>query len=289
MRIATWAIAGLAVEVLSDDPEGFIGSPAFLEYETMPESSLPDIRIQWRRVARLTTISEACLAYDPGGIWRMYRNPNRDGWVADIRYEKQTPTARITIDDKWSDVEFREIPYPDEAFSPLCYGGLELLVRTRLLDCCGIVFHASGIDDSGSGIMFVGHSGAGKSTQADIWSTHSGAILINHDRMAVRMQDSGVTLHGLPWGGSAKITLNHSAPLKAIVLLEQSDRNSISPVPTLEAVAELISCTFLPYWDEERMEKAFSIIEELTARVPVLRLRCRPEPAVIELVRSALI
>ena len=276
------------MDASSEDPAGFRASPAFLGFQTPKDCSGPDIDIHWRRVSGLPDMPDEEIAYDPGEVWRIYRLPDGRGWAADIRYSEPRPTARMTVDSAWSNVDFLEIPYPDDSFSPLCYGGMELLIRTRLLDCSGMVFHAAGIDDHGGGVLFIGHSGAGKSTQARIWSEHAGAVIINHDRMALRMTDSGVTAHGLPWGGSAKVTLNRSAPVKAIVLLEQAAENSISSVPDVEAVAELLTCTFLPYWDEARMDRAFGIIQTLVARVPILRLRCRPEPSVIELVRSAL-
>ena len=38
----------------------------------------------------------------------------------------------------------------------------------------GLVLHASALDDNGKGIVFVGHSGAGKSTQVDLWSREPG-------------------------------------------------------------------------------------------------------------------
>ncbi len=51
----------------------------------------------------------------------------------------------------------------------------ELLLHTRILLTNGLVFHAACMDDNGRGIVFVGHSGAGKSTQVDFWKQVPGA------------------------------------------------------------------------------------------------------------------
>ena len=50
----------------------------------------------------------------------------------------------------------------------------------------------------------------------------------------------------------------------------------------------LAARAFLPYWNSELLTRAFDVLDRLLAQIPVYRLRCCPEPAVIPLVRAVL-
>ena len=133
--------------------------------------------------------------------------------------------------------------------SLLNIGAGELILRTAILFTGGLVFHASGLDDNGKGIVFVGHSGAGKSTQVGLWSQEPGVIAMNDDRIAVRVEANGAMCYGTPWGGTADIARNHAAPLSALIVLEQAPENAIQPLAPAAAASLLTARAFLPYWD----------------------------------------
>jgi hypothetical protein len=151
-----------------------------------------------------------------------------------------------------------------------------------------LVFHSSGLDDNGKGIVFIGHSGAGKSTQLGLWSQEPDVIALNDDRIAVRVEARGPMCYGTPWGGSADIASNHAAPLAALIVLEQAPENAIRALARADAAPLLAARAFLPFWDQSLMLRAMANLNTILAHVPVYRLRCRPEMAVIPLVRSAL-
>ena len=73
-----------------------------------------------------------------------------------------------------------------------------------------LVFHSSGIDDNGKGIVFIGHAEAGKSTQAEICSKEPGVIAMNDDRVAVQLNEGKPICYGTSWGGTSEIARNHS-------------------------------------------------------------------------------
>jgi hypothetical protein len=160
--------------------------------------------------------------------------------------------------------------------------------RTRILFAGGFVIHASGLDDNGRGILFTGYSGAGKSTQAALWSQFPGVVVMNDDRVAVRVEGDGAAVYGTPWAGEMNSPRNHNAPLSAVFILEQAPENSILRLPNEASAPVLLARSFLPYWDLALMGRALQILDALLDRVPVYLLRCRPEPSVIPLVRSVL-
>jgi hypothetical protein len=230
------------------------------------------------------------LIYDPGSIWRMYSAS--EGYYAAISYIEQDAMAGLQgllrANAAWDELTLEERRSGTGWRSLLELGAGELLLRSRILLTGGLVFHASGIDDNGRGIVFVGHSGAGKSTQACMWSELPGVVAMNDDRIAVRSNAGGATCYGTPWGGTADIARNHQAPLSAIILLEQASENEILRISPPDAAPLLLTRAFLPYWDQALMRRALANLDALLARVPVYRLRCRPEPEVISMVRSVL-
>ena len=229
--------------------------------------------------------------FDPGSIWRMYCNADGTIYTALISYpgeDGRSRQAMLTTNAAWDDIVLTERRDGPAWRSLVAFGVGEIIFRTRVIFADGLVFHASGIDDNGKGIVFVGHSGAGKSTQVGLWSKFPGVTAMNDDRIAVRVKNGNAVAYGTPWGGTANIARNHRAPLAAIVVLEQATENEIHPVQQSAAAPLLLPRTFLPYWDQALMCQAIDILGRLLDCVPVYRLRCQPEPDVIPLVRSIL-
>lgn len=230
------------------------------------------------------------LIYDPGSIWKMHRAG--DQFFAAMTYgsDGSAPQARSVLraNSVWNDLTLTEQRSGAAWQSLLDIGAGELILRTAILFTGGLVFHSSGLDDNGKGIVFIGHAGAGKSTQAGLWSQVPGVVAMNDDRIAVRTNAGGAICCGTPWGGTANIARNHRAPLSALILLEHGSENDIQRLTPSASAPLLLARAFLPYWDRALMQRAMANLNALLAHVPVYRLRCRPEPEVVSLVRSVL-
>jgi hypothetical protein len=225
------------------------------------------------------------LIYDPGSIWKMYRRGSN--FYAIIKYPNLTEGV-LQTNLTWDNLILKECNLLGKPWSLLNSGAGELIIRTAILFNDGLMFHSSGLDDNGKGIVFVGHSGAGKSTQLDLWSKESGVIAMNDDRVAVRVIEGNPICYGTPWSGSSNIACNHSAPLSALILLEQAPENEIRQLSPSTSASLLLVRAFLPYWDRDLMGLALENLNKILSKVPVFLLRCRPEPEVIPLVRSVL-
>ena len=129
------------------------------------------------------------LIYDPGSIWKMYRAG--EDYYAALTYQGEGQAAQaqgvLRANPTWDDLTLTEQRTGPRWQSLLNIGAGELILRTAILFTGGLVFHSSGLDDNGKGIVFVGHSGAGKSTQVGLWSQEPGVIAMNDDRIAVRV------------------------------------------------------------------------------------------------------
>jgi hypothetical protein len=252
-----------------------------------PEKPLARVALGWEE-SESAPAPRGDLIYDPGSIWKMYREG--PDFYAALTYHSQRRAAQgvLRANSAWDDLTLTERRTGAAWRSLLNIGAGELILRTAILFTGGLIFHSSGLDDNGKGIVFIGHSGAGKSTQADLWSQEPGVIAMNDDRIAVRVEARGPMCYGTPWGGTADIARNHAAPLAALIVLEQAPENAIQPLAPAAAAPRLTARAFLPYWDQSLMSRAMANLNAILARVPVYRLRCRPERAVIPLVRSVL-
>jgi hypothetical protein len=283
-------IGNLLIELSSSLSATELGIEARLgTFFGAPERPVGRIALRWEQSLGPPT-PRGDLVYDPGSIWKMYK-AGRDCDAA-LTYEGDglalQAQAVLRANAAWDTLTLREHRTGRCWRSLLNIGAGELLFRTAILFTDGLVFHAAGLDDNGKGIVFVGHAGAGKSTQLGQWSDEPGVVAMNDDRIAVRVEAGGPRCYGTPWGGTSNIARNHAAPLAALVLIEQAPENAIEPVPPAAAASLVTARAFLPYWDPLLMVRALGNLNAILARVPVYRLRCRPERATGPLVRSVL-
>lgn len=167
-----------------------------------------------------------------------------------------------------------------------------LLFRYSLLFHRGIVVHASTIQWNGKAIMFSAPSGTGKSTHVRLWQQALGNDIkvLNDDTPAVRFAGNhGPRVYGTPWCGSSNMHCNDSAPLGAIVLLQQAPENSLQRLNRQQAAAMLMPRSFLPYFDRHMLSLACDTLEAMISSVPVYLLKCLPNQEAMEMVYQCLI
>lgn len=164
----------------------------------------------------------------------------------------------------------------------------EIAFRNRILFHDGLVIHGSAIECENKGIIFSGPSGTGKSTQSRLWRKYKKAEMINDDRPALRVIEGASYVFGTMWNGSSKKCTNKSAPLAAIVLLQQNAENKIERLADDEAVKRLMPRSFLPYNNEENMGRALKNLEKIVSVTPVFLLKCRPDREAVELLCQCL-
>ena len=147
--------------------------------------------------------------------------------------------------------------------------------------------HSSLIDHRGHGLMFLGPSGIGKTTQAELWNKYRDALIINGDIVFVQETDDGFLGWGTPWHGSSPYCENTSVPLKAMIVLKQAPENSIRELTGFEKVTEVSNSVFYPQWLENGMELCLETLDHLLTRIPVYELSCRPDEDAVRLAEEA--
>jgi hypothetical protein len=224
-----------------------------------------------------------------GGLWSAFAG------ATGTKFYFSSPTLGISpYKAAWFDSTFqrghivirRDCFASDQPVFPLEYPVDELAMMHRLSLGEGVELHALGLEDQdGAGYLFLGHSGAGKSTTARLWMSEPGVKLLSDDRIILRKQDGKYWMYGTPWHGDAGVSSAGCAPLSAIFLLEQSPVNKIQPLPGAKAAAELFARCFVPHYLGEGMQFALDFFDELTRLIPCSVFRFAPTESAVEAIR----
>lgn len=136
-------------------------------------------------------------------------------------------------------------------------------------DACWL--HSGGIKYKNNGFLFVGHSGAGKSTIIKMLKNH--AEILCDDRNIIRKHTEGFRIHGT-WGhGEVPLVSNTSAPLKAIFLLSHSDETRIvREHDRVKIIKMLLACLIKPFLTHEWWNLSIDFFSNLIKNTPVYSL-----------------
>ena len=147
----------------------------------------------------------------------------------------------------------------------------------------GLALHASLVEKDGFGVVFLGPSGMGKSTQAKLWKKYLDADFLIGDRPGMRKINGKWVGFGMPWDGKDCIFRQTSVPVRALVWLEQAKENHITPMNTKQAMSVMLKQAMMPEWDDAAMDGAAVLMGAIAQDVPMFHLRCLPDEAAARL------
>jgi len=197
-----------------------------------------------------------------------------------------TDVWQLSLDAKFRQGSLIEAPVmPDRTVRADGYPLLEYIVARLVARHDGALIHAStAIVDDGS-YVFVGHSGAGKSTIASI-AEAEGARIPTDDRTILTIRDGSPMAWGTPWHGSLIRKSPDGAPLRALYLLRQAKEDRCEPLTRSQAVKELFVRLIQPRLHPTEVQLTLEVLERIVERVPVAVLHFRPTPAAFALALS---
>ncbi len=137
------------------------------------------------------------------------------------------------------------------------------------------------------GFLFVGHSGAGKSTIVTQLRPY-GEILCD-DRNIVRRYPEGWRLFGTWSHGDVPDVSPNSAPLRGIFLLEQAPHNQLIPITDRREIVRTLPFFIVkPLVTADWWEKTLDLVGAIAREVPVYRLQFDQTGSVIDTLRALL-
>lgn len=137
----------------------------------------------------------------------------------------------------------------------------------------GLIVHAAGVQLDEKAYLFIGPSGAGKTTAAgQVFGGRSFAV----DRVAISMARGDTQAWALPGGtrpaGGVDCNSGCRLPVGAVLRVVKSSVLRVETLATHRAVAVVRESTLMTRWDPRAEEQRLSAIERLALAVPVVRL-----------------
>ena len=276
-----YRIAGLIFQL--ETPEPLHQTEAFLPFIVQPQAA--DITVRFRPCGSLALPQGPerfrnlfYAAYDGTyGPTRIYFDPKEDGRIYGMRRICQDGSIEVT---------FREADYESFCYSNNSF--FHVALEEVLLRFHGLILHAYLVDVDGTGILFTGPSGIGKSTQAELWAREKHARILNGDRVILRRTDEGWRAYGSPYAGSSGYWRNESTTPKAVVILDQSRENQIKRPAPRQCFQSIWTGLILNTWNPQFVNQASSMAQRLMEELPIYWFGCTPDASAVETLSRAL-
>jgi hypothetical protein len=282
-RRLAFRVGGTSFGLFSDDHIELALDPSMRDFVVEPSFGDIQIEVGWTTSLEIPPGEPL---FNSGGLWRLFEESGGYRFYFSTPYLGASPYKTAWFDREFSRghlLLFR--PYFDESkpIYPLEYPLDELLMIHRLACGEGVEMHAVGIvDEAGLGHLFLGHSGAGKSTTARLWKSESNAQILSDDRIIVRIRDGRIWMYGTPWHGDAGIASPESAPLSRLYLLEHSHHTELVALPPGRAAAELFTRSFVPHHSPTGLQFTLRFLDRVAREVPCAIFRFLPDKSAVE-------
>jgi hypothetical protein len=288
MQRLAFSVGGTSIVISTDEEIQMALDPGLHDFAVEPGAGDIQVRVGWTEELEVPQQSPL---FHSGGLWQVFEEPGG------YRFYFSTPFLGASpYKSAWFDSDFRNgrlllfRPYFDarRKIYPLEYPLDELLMIHRLACGEGVEVHAVGlVDEAGKGHLFLGHSGAGKSTTARLWESQPNTRVLSDDRIILRKRDGRIWMYGTPWHGDAGIASPESAPLSKLYLLEHSHKTELVSVSRGRAAAELFTRSFVPHHSADGLKFTLRFLDRVARDTPCSIFRFLPDMSAVEAIRGA--
>jgi hypothetical protein len=242
-----------------------------------------EIGIEW--VQELQR-SQGKRLFDSGSVWVLYADDS--GFIFDFSTSAlgRQPYKRLYVNRDFSQARLllnRACLSQTTKVYPLEYPLDELLITNWLAQGRGVEVHGCGLaDHETGGHLFLGHSGAGKSTTGVLWKSLRDVRVLSDDRIILREFGNEIWMHGTPWHGEAGFASPGKIRVRRVFILEHGAKNEILPLSGSRAVAELFARCFPPFYGHGPLHFTLSYLHHIAGSVPCYLYRFLPNPSAVE-------
>lgn len=206
-----------------------------------------------------------------------------DRWVyeLDFAYEPSSVRmvgldliARLVLEPSLSAELWTATELP-ETFHGAFENFLRVVVAYTSLRRGGLLVHSAAVTDGNDAWLFIGHSGAGKSTVSRLALDSDRHVLSDDLNPVLPRGVSEIDVAGSPFLGDYGNRSATSRPLSAVYRLEQGNEDALSPMGTAETFASLMACAPYINRDRYRADVLAANLTTLSRRVPARILTFR--------------
>jgi hypothetical protein len=276
-------VGGVSVQLAGDCRADVTLAPSLEPFRV--DAGASDINIQVGWVAKLPPMPGRRL-FDSGSVWCLYEAEGGFQFDFSTPILGQVPYKRLVVDDQFARTV---LLLSDECFDQRRVAAMEypldeVLITHRLARDRAIELHACGIvaGQGEAGYLFVGHSGAGKSTTARLWTSQLGVEILSDDRIILREHSGQMLMYGTPWHGEAAYASPASAQVSRIFVLEHGVGNAITRLSRSQAMSELFARSFVPFHRHEYVSSALDVLQQVANTVPCYRYAFEPDQRAVE-------
>lgn len=173
------------------------------------------------------------------------------------------------------------------AVRPLYHPQDRAVILGRICRLGGVMMHSSCVLTDGKAMLFVGMSGAGKTTLGRLWCQHGG-ILLNDERNLLIPRKGGVTAGASPWHGEENKVNAATGPLAAVFFLNQAPTNGLRAMDLPESLPRMMTAAFVPVFIPNGPSSTLDACAAVLDAVPAYELSFTPDVRALDLCRSVL-
>lgn len=273
-------IGDVTVSILSSDPS--LLNAGLHNFRVA--KAAPDIKVSLRWAESIHSV-QGEMTFDSGAVWKLSRAG--DDFVFDFSstaigahsYKRLRTTDFVSAEM----ILNREL-LPKHVWA-LEYPADELLITNYLAHHgLGVEVHGCGlIDPERGGFLFLGHSGAGKSTTTRLWNSVRSPEILSDDRIILRLHDGELWMYGTPWHGEEAFASANKTKLNRIFILQHGAQNRISAMQPAHAVGELFARCFPPFHSAQGLQNTVEFLERVVSTVPCYEFQFLPERSAVEM------
>lgn len=224
------------------------------------------------------------------GPWSIYVKNNSWLYVYTYPIDKKTVVNKIVIFNQ--DHTNAEIYNPDDSIfrrgnilSLTLLPTDQILLAKVLADRDGCYMHSSGVNLHGKGLMFLGKSGAGKSTMAMMLEKE--AKILCEDRIIIRRFADGFKIYGTWDHGGHQSVSPDSATLRAVMFLEQAKENELIAIDDKNKITQMLLTRLVrPFASPDWWQKALNLIENIVNKIPCYTVKFDKSGEVLNLLKK---
>jgi hypothetical protein len=237
---------------------------------------------------RISVIEGMIKIFDSEQSWSMYKDINN--YCLKLHASNpDRPVLEAVMNRNCTDIhvfcgeEFIFVNNGREMFiNPIRYPLDQLLLMYVLSHSRGAIVHAAGHAMNDKGFIFIGRSGAVKSTVSKLFSKKNRLQPLSDDRIIIRSIGNAFMAFGTPWPGEAGIAENKSCSLHGMFFLDHGNKNSIKQITPKETMDKMIPVTSIPWYDEEPMTDILRFCEDLVMHIPAYEFHFTPDDKAME-------